>query len=1083
MAVLLDNKNNGKVSDVLIQNIRSMASVSVLSRYFSLNAYSYLKSNLSRVDNFRLLVSSANLLLSVGCNKDLHDLELAGNKADRRFRNSLQLISTAKQCAQWLEGKAEVREASSHVFQNLFHIRNTDESVVAIHGSSSFSSEGLGIVPSDGYEMNTCFTSPAETQSLLQWFDSIWFNQDTTRDIKSLVLEQLENIYVAKSPELLYFLTLYNVFLENIEELGEEFIIKTKTGIKDTLIWKKLYRFQRDGVLGAIDKMEKYNGCIIADSVGLGKTYEALAVIKYYELRNDRVLVLCPKKLRENWSIYTINDRRNIFTKDRFNFDVLNHTDLTRVRGKSGEINLETINWSNYDLVVIDESHNFRNNPMKRKGQTRYSRLMQEIIQAGVKTKVLMLSATPVNNRMNDLKNQVAFITEGNDNALISSGIESIEKTLRTAQGKFTRWLSIPIQDRTLDHLLDSINLGYFKLLDLLTIARSRKHIEKYYDLEEIGAFPERAKPINIKPDIDTEDSFPKLRDINRDIRLLNLSSYAPLRFVLPAKQAEYDRKYDMIVSGIAGRSVFKQSDREQSLVHLMRINLLKRMESSINSFSLTLNRLLGNVRTIIKRIDSHDESEVEELHIEEIDTDDVDYAPYLMGKKVKVLLKDVDRIRWKQELQEDEIILEKLLNEAQEIDANRDQKLQSLKKCIADKCRNPINSGNKKILIFTAFADTAEYLYKNIAKWAQSELDVYSGIVAGRGGANQTTMPNLHKSFDSIITSFSPISKEREKIDDSLSEEISILIATDCLSEGQNLQDCDYLVNYDIHWNPVRIIQRFGRIDRLGSRNKVVQLVNFWPNMELDEYINLESRVSGRMVLLDISATGDENIIEYSDAGKMNDLEYRRRQLEQLQNEVTNIEEIGGTLSISDMTFNNFRFDLAEYLKDNGKLIEKLPYGMFAVTNVDAYQEEDIEPGVIFCLQSEIDKTQADRSNPLAPNYLVWVTKSGEVKMGYSQTKKILDTYNKLCLNHSEINQKAILQFNEETHNGKDMSKYQTLLAKAVAAITGKSEERGVESLFHRGGTLLSNNLFQGIDDFEVVSYLIIMKNHEEIS
>ena len=1076
MAVLLDNKGQGKVGDALAEGIQTNARLSVLSSLFSIYGYSVLKQQLAQADALRLLIPLNNTIVASGTDQPFRMAGLAGSEADRRFRNSLNLAKIARECAQWLQQKAEIRAVSLPVFQNLFHIENPDGSSIAIHGSSPFTSAGLGSVPSDGYEMNTCFTTPGETESLLKWFDSIWSNAEATRDIKTFVVGQLETIFARKSPELVYFLTLYNVFREYLGELEEDKIIKTRTGIKDTLIWGKLYRFQRDGVLGAIDKIEKYNGCIIADSVGLGKTFEALAIIKYYELRNDRVLVLCPKKLRENWTIYTVNDRRNIFAADRFNFDVLNHTDLTRWGGKSGEINLETLNWGNYDLVVIDESHNFRNNPPRKDGLTRYSRLMREIIKSGVKTKVLMLSATPVNSRMNDLKNQVAFITEGEDAALYSCGIASIEQTLRKAQTRFNQWLRLDADERTTEGLLEALNFDYFKLLDLLTIARSRKHIEKYYDLTEVGRFPERAKPINIKSDIDTKDLFPELREINRDIRLLNLSSYAPLKYVLPNKLEEYSRKYDMKV---AGGSVFKQIDREESLIHLMRVNLLKRMESSINSFALTLGRLLANVRDSIDRIDSHEESEVEELSIEEIEVEDDDFAPYLIGSKIKVLIQDVDRVRWKQELKEDEELLVKLLREAREIDASRDEKLHRLKELISTKCSSPINPDNKKVLLFTAFADTAEYLYENIAAWARGELGIHSALVTGRSSGNKTTMPNIRKDIATIITSFSPLSKERAKIDESLTDEISILISTDCLSEGQNLQDCDYVINYDIHWNPVRIIQRFGRIDRIGSQNQVIQLVNFWPNMELDEYINLEARVSGRMVLLDISATGEENIIEFPDAGKMNDLEYRRRQLEQLQNEVLDLEDLGGSISITDMTLNDFRMDLAEYMKEHSDLLEHMSPGAFAVTRIDdLIENEGLEPGVIFCLRSESAKVKMDSTYALAPHYLVWVSESGEVQLNFTQAKKILDLLKKLSLGNVEPDEKAYARFNALTRDGADMGYYQDLLAKAVAAITGKAEEKGVESLFQRGGTVLSKDSFRGIDDFEVIAYLIIVKN-----
>jgi hypothetical protein len=1074
MTILLDNKAHGKVGDALAQGIQANARLSILSGHFSIYGYSMLKKQLASAGILRLLVPSNDTPVGTGNEPPFRLPGLAGSKADRRFRNSLNMAKVARECAEWLQQKADVKAVSRPVLQNLFHVENPDGSVIAIHGSSPFTSAGLGAVPSDGYEMNTCFTTPEESANLLKWFDSIWSNSEATRDVKELLVAQLGHIFASKSPELVYFLTLYNVFSEYLGELEEDKIIKTRTGIKDTLVWGKLYRFQRDGVLGAIDKIERYNGCIIADSVGLGKTFEALAIIKYYELRNDRVLVLCPKRLRENWTVYTINDRRNLFAEDRFNYDVLNHTDLTRLQGKSGEINLATLNWGNYDLVVIDESHNFRNAPSRKEGLTRYSRLMREIIQSGVKTKVLMLSATPVNNRMNDLKNQVAFITEGIDDALHPHGIVSIEHTLRRAQARFNQWARQAPSQRSVDELLDALHLDYFKLLDLLTIARSRKHIAKYYDLSEVGDFPERRKPINIKVDIDTRGNYRPLGQINRDIRRLNMSSYAPLKYVLPGKLPEYSRKYDM---QLATGSVFKQIDREENLIHLMRVNLLKRMESSINSFALSIERLLANVENLRQRIDGHDESAFEELGIEDIEIEDEAFSPYLVGNKVKVLLKDVDRVRWRQELSEDEMLLNKLLREAREIVPERDEKLRRLKAALEEKWGNPLNLGNRKAIIFTAFADTAQYLYEHIAQWARSQYELHSAIVTGVTESCKTTMPKLRNDIASIIASFSPLSKERDKTDAALVDEIDILIATDCISEGQNLQDCDYVVNYDIHWNPVRIIQRFGRIDRLGSRNQCVQLVNFWPNMELDEYINLEARVSGRMVLLDISATGEENIIESTDAETMNDLEYRRRQLEQLQNDVIDMEDLCEGISITDMTFNDFRMDLAEYMKGHAGRLEHMPPGAFAVTHAaDLVEGQNLEPGVIFCLQSDNAKVRVDTTYALAPYYLVWVSESGEVQLTFTQAKKILDLFKKSSLGRSQASERALAQFNAATRGGADMSKYQALLARAVAAITGKAEEKGVESLFRRGGTVLSKDSFKGIDDFEVVSYLVVL-------
>ncbi|NLN42782.1 MAG: DEAD/DEAH box helicase family protein [Methanosarcina sp.] len=1069
--MILDNRANGKVGEELHSHIVKDSRLSVVSSLFSIFGYSELKNELDRVDTFRLLLPQNSDQGKNGIDYRLEIKELTGSEVDRRFRNTLKLIPIARECAEWLSRKVEVKTVSFPIPYNMFHVARAEGKEIAIYGSSPFSTAGLGFTPSTSFDMNT-LTSGEEAKTLLKWFDSIWNNPEDTSDIKKFLLEQLEYIYSDKSPRLIYFLVLYNIFKGFLGEIEEETILKTRTGIKDTLIWSKLYKFQRDGVLGAIDKIEKYNGCIIADSVGLGKTFEALAIIKYYELRNDRVLVLCPKKLRDNWTLYTDNDKRNILAEDRFNYDVLNHTDLSRTKGLSGEINLETLNWGNYDLVVIDESHNFRNNPSRKDGVTRYSRLMRDIIKAGVKTKVLMLSATPVNNRMNDLKNQVAFITEGHDDALKDCSIISIEQTLKKAQTRFNQWTQKEESQRTTESLLETLNFDYFKLLELLTIARSRKHIEKYYDINEIGRFPERLKRINIKADIDTENRYPPLREINRDIRRLNLSAYSPLKYVLPQKMEEYSRKYDMQLSG---GSVFKQIDREESLIHLMRVNLLKRMESSINSFSLTLEKLLYEVRSIIERIDAHEDMEVEELSIEDIEIEDEEFSPFVVGNKIKVLIQDVDKIRWRQELSEDEELLAKLLNEAREIKPAQDAKLLNLKEVIRKKANSPINPNNRKIIIFTAFADTARYLYQNIAGWAKGSLGLYCALVTGTGD-NKTTMPGIRKDMASIITSFSPISKERGIIDPTLKEEIDILIATDGISEGQNLQDCDYLVNYDIHWNPVRIIQRFGRIDRLGSKNNAIQLVNFWPNMELDEYINLEARVSGRMVLLDISATGEENVIEFSDAGKMNDLEYRRKQLERLQNEVIDIEDLGGSISITDLTLNDFRMDLADYLKENRKQLERMPQGIFAVVRQDELLEDKLEPGVIFCLRSENDRVQTDSTYALSPYYLVYVSDSSEICLNFTRSKKILDILKKSSFSQKDPDKAALAQFNRLTRNARDMSHYQSLLGKAVSAITGKAEEHGVESLFQRGGTVLSKGSFRGIEDFEVVAYLIIL-------
>lgn len=1078
---MLDNKQNGKVGDELKENIEKGSKLSVVSAYFTIYAYKELKRELNKIDKMRFVFTEPTfvkkekeLTREFFIDKD-NEHKLSGNEFEIKMRNELNQASVAKECAEWLENKVEMKSLKkpNPAQQRLIHIENSNKHV-SINGTVDFTTDGLGFSPSNRMDMNTCIHGKEATEQFLKMFDAIWENDSVVEDVKDKVLQQMQVIYKENTPEFIYFITLYNIFRDYLDELTEENIVKTKTGFKDTVIWDKLYKFQKDGVLGAIDKLEKYNGCIIADSVGLGKTFSALAVIKYYELRNDRVLVLAPKKLRENWSIYTQNDKRNILIDDRFNYDVLNHTDLSRYSGYSGEINLDTVNWSNYDLIVIDESHNFRNNNPRKDKVTRYSRLLNEVIKAGVKTKILMLSATPVNNRMNDLKNQVAFITEGDDKAFESEGIISVEHTLRKAQLVFNKWSDLPDGERTVDVFIEMMNMDYFKLLDIVTIARSRKHIEKYYNIKEIGKFPEREQPKNIYADIDSENEFPPLEKVNKMIKNLNMSAYSPLRYVLPEKREEYSKKYDIEVKG--GKSVFKQSDREENLVNLMRVNILKRMESSIYSFGMTISKLLKSIDYLLDKIEKKQFDWNSELNIIDIEFEDDNIEDLLIGNKVKVLLQDCDLIRWKQDLEDDKEKLEKLLIESAKVTKNRDAKLNHLKSLIIDKIQNPINTDNRKIIIFTAFADTANYLYENISEWAKKEFRIHSALVTGSGG-NQTTLKEIKKKdLNSILTNFSPKSKERDKIYPHIKEAIDILIATDCISEGQNLQDCDYLINYDIHWNPVRIIQRFGRIDRLGSTNDRIQLVNFWPNMELDEYINLEARVTGRMVLLDVSATGEENVIEFDEKKKMNDLEYRKKQLKQLQEEVVDLEEISGGISITDLTMNDFKMDLMEYMKHSRDKLDKAPMGMYAISTIDDDSlRENIKPGVIFTLKQVNQFAKPEEHNPLYPYYMVYVYDDGSVRFSYLHTKKILDFYKKLCSGKNEVLYDLVEIFNEETKDGKDMSKYSQLLEDSINNIIGKKEEKGVASLFSKGGTTLQKSLFNGIEDFELISFLIV--------
>lgn len=1062
---LVKNVGNDRVIDTLRQSIDQSTALDIASPEFSLFAFAELRELLDKAKRCRLV-------LHAGPDADL---ALFGTSADRASRNRLILRSLARQCADWIAKKVEIRGAPRNLPQSIVIASPHDpERKRVLSGNCPLTTAGLGLLPGNQFSLIQCSERPDESALLGRWFEELWGSLSTTDDTKAALLARLRDVVQHKAPSLIYYLTLYHLFKDLGDELDEEQIIKSATGIRNTVVWKKLFKFQRDGVVGAIDKLARLGGCILADSVGLGKTFEALAIIKYHELRNDRVLVLCPKRLRENWTLYKANDKRNVLSGDRFHYDVLNHTDLSRQEGMSGDMDLSYVNWGNYDLVVIDESHNFRNKKTPRQGgETRYDRLMRRIIKSGVKTKVLMLSATPVNNRLADLKNQIAFVTEGEDEALAVHGIPSVEATVRQAQLQFNRWLRLEEAERKPATLMDMLGFDYFKLLDLLTIARSRKHIEKYYGTDETGKFPERLKPINIKSDVDVAGAFRSIREINSEIRHLNLAAYAPLRYLLPHKQAAYDEKYSTKIRG--GESYFRQVDREESLVHLLRVNLLKRMESSVVSFSLTLRRQLADVNAMLAQIESHQPA-IEELSIEDVDIDDPTFESLLVGRKVKVLLQDVDLVRWQQDLIEDRNRLDTLLSAAAQILPTRDKKLADLRRVILNKLHSPTNAGNRKIIVFTAFADTAQYLYGELADWMRDEHRVHSALVTG-AGRNKTTLPSIRTDLASILTSFSPRSKERAE-EFSTEGEIDLMIATDCISEGQNLQDCDFLINYDIHWNPVRIIQRFGRIDRIGSPNTRIQLVNFWPNMELEEYINLEQRVSGRMVLLDISATGEENIIEQQSGNQMNDLEYRRKQLLKLQDAVIDLEDLSSGVSIADLTLNDFRIDLARFLKDHLPRLQSLPLGTFAVTTTIGEDDSGIPPGVIFCLRAEGEaaRSAVEPGYPLAPHYLVHVGEGGTVLLPFTRAKQVLDRLKKICLGRDLPDDSACARFEKLTRLGEDMAAMQQQLARAVASIIGKSEERAVASLFSPGGTLAAKAEFQGSNDFEVVAYLVVL-------
>ncbi|MDD3264130.1 MAG: helicase-related protein [Candidatus Nanoarchaeia archaeon] len=1090
---VIDNRIE-KLGDDLKETIKANSKLQVCASIFSMYGFESLKKELSKIDSLKFIFTDPTFVKTVSNNKEQRKFEIDlsnreksinGTEFEVRLKNELNGKAIAKECASWIEKKVKFKSNINRNPINKFINVEAEAGFMSKKKLTTYLNVEQFNTVGFGYEKgNSLFTPTTKiddnyemTKYYMQSFDELWSDSNNFKDVTEEVVNFISDLYKENSPEFIYYITLYNIFNEFLEDISEDEIANEKTGFKESAIWNTLYDFQKDAVLGLINKLERHNGCILADSVGLGKTFTALAVIKYYQERNKSVLVLCPKKLSENWNTYKTNYKDNILQTDRFNYDVLFHTDLSRKKGESNGIDLSRVNWGNYDLVVIDESHNFRNNSARKDRETRYDRLMNEVMKAGVKTKVLMLSATPVNNKFIDLKNQLALAYEGKTYKIDEkiSSTKSIDTILKNAQNAFNDWSKLEVENRTSQELLNRLNsnFDFFKLLDSVTIARSRRHIEKYYNTEDIGKFPTRLKPISISSEITDIEDFMSIKEISETLMRLNMSIYAPFDYILDNRLSFYEKKYDITVK--EGKSSFRQADREKSLKILMRINLLKRLESSVESFRLTLNKIMTQIDNILNSIENFekngvdkffDDIEVTNYDIDE-DVEDLINDDFSIGTKVKIDLKDINTIGWKEDLRSDGIILKNLLNEMNNVSPEHDLKLQKLIELISNKVQNPINGDNKKVIIFSAFADTANYLYKNLNIPLKNKYNLDTAKITG-SGTNECTL-NISKDFNNLLINFSPKSKHREMIIPNSNEEIEVLIATDCISEGQNLQDCDYLVNYDIHWNPVRIIQRFGRVDRIGSINKVIQLVNFWPNLNLDDYINLKNRVENRMLMLDISGTGEDNVL----TNKSSDMEYRKEQLKKLQEEVVDLEEMNTGISITDLGLNDFRMDLIEYVNHNGDL-SKTANGMHSV--VFANPEKGIEKGVIYVLKNINNEVNIDNMNQLHPFYLIYIKNDGSIISNHLNVKNTLDILRVLTKGNIEPIKEAYKKFNEETNDGKNMQMYSNLLNSSIDSIINIKEESDIDSLFKKGGTTMLKNDIKGLDDFELISFMVVI-------
>ena len=1075
----LINNTSKTLRDDLSVEIKQGSKLSIAAACFSIYAFEELKKELKGIDELRFIFTSPTFTTEK-TKKEKREFyiprlnrerSLYGTEFEVKLRNELTQKAIAKECADWIRQKVTFK--SNITNENMMGFINLDDkNYMPVNG---FTTVDLGCERgNNAYNIVQKNDAPVSA-SFIELFDSLWNDTSKMQVVTEEVIDNITTAYNENSPDFIYFVTLYNIFNEFLEDISEDVLPNEATGFKESKIWGMLYNFQKDAALAIINKLEKYNGCILADSVGLGKTFTALSVIKYYENRNKSVLVLCPKKLTNNWNTYKDNYVNNPIAADRLRYDVLYHTDLNRDNGKSNGLDLDRLNWGNYDLVAIDESHNFRNGGKlsgeDNEKENRYLKLLNKVIRKGVRTKVLMLSATPVNNRFNDLKNQLALAYEGNadfiDEKLNTS--RPIDEIFRNAQKAFNTWSRWDAEDRTTDNLLRMLDFDFFEVLDSVTIARSRKHIQKYYDTTDIGTFPTRLPPISLRPKLTDLKAAINYNEIFEQLMFLSLSIYTPTHYILPSRMEKYAEMYEDNKVNIG----FTQANREQGIRCLTAINLMKRMESSVFSFNLTLKRIKELIENTIETIDTYDKNSTMSLELTDIsnidDFDDEDQNGdelFTFGKKVKIELADMDYKSWKDSLQKDCDVLELLDLMVGDITPEHDSKLQELFRVIKDKLENPINERNKKIIIFTAFADTAGYLYDNVSRYIKDNFGLHTAMITG-SVEGRTTVPKLRSDLNTVLTCFSPISKDKQLLMPNDTTEIDFLIATDCISEGQNLQDCDYLINYDIHWNPVRIIQRFGRIDRIGSKNERIQLVNFWPDVTLDEYIDLKAKVETRMKIVDMTATGDDNLI--SDEEKT-DLEYRKSQLKRLQEEVVDIEDMSSGISIMDLGLNEFRLDLLEYTHDHPDL-DKTLYGLHSV----AATSEDTPPGVIYVLKNRSNSVNIDNQNRLHPFYMVYISNEGEIICDHLSPKQMLDKMRFLCKGKTEALPELYRLFNKETRDGRNMTEFSKLLGQAISSIIEVKEESDIDSFLGGGQVSFLANEIKGLDDFELICFLVV--------
>lgn len=1053
-----------KIKQVLAT--KKNADVYILNDKLTLSVFSVLEKSLKNVRRIYLIIRGNQHLPKeeIAREFEMNPNDTLYNEYDIIEKNELTHFAKAKAMHDFISKNVEIRRLNPRARVG-FNILIIDDDFMTAGTTSLELNERR---TEQSINFNTVIDGNMDKAQIIKSkdeFEKIWLSDNLSYDFKDELLNSLAYVYKEHCPEFAYYFTLNELYGNKLDE-GVKRFERDNAGFKDSKIWNMLFDFQKEAVQYAIQKINKYNGCIIADSVGLGKTFEALAVMKYFSDRQDNILVLTPAKLFNNWDTYNDNDYEdNPLSDDKIRYKILCHTDLSRYSGisRSG-IDLERFDWSRFDLIVIDESHNFRNRTEKEESETRYQRLLETVVKKKNQTKVLLLSATPVNNSLIDLKNQISLITADRDDAYAKEGIESVADTLRKASTVFNAWEKNPEAPK--EELYDALPKSFFDLLELLTISRSRKHITNYYNSADIGTFPNKLPVTTYNPDIDAEGKLLVFKDTLMTLDDLLLSAYTPMRYIKPQYQEMYRQKYATIHKG---RVVFTQEGRENTTKILQMFNILKRLESSAYAFERTLSRQNDRIDNYISVLTGNSEDLVDEAYVDDEETS-LDY-------KLDIKVAHLDKERYLDDLFFDKRIVEALRNQAKQILENdRDEKLHKLKTILKDKIQNtPYNTGNKKVLIFSAYADTAEYLYSALAdELLQNEY--YTGLITG-SDKPRTTIPTEYKptkhngrqmefDFNKALSYFSPKSKNADIPED---RQLTVLIGTDCISEGQNLQDCDTVINYDIQWNPVTLIQRFGRIDRIGSINTQIKLINFFPAMDLNEYLGLESRVKNKMIQSNIVSTGGDNFL----TPEMNDISFRAKQMEKLRSEVIDIDDASDTISITDLNMNQYIYELSQYIKAHRELTQ-VPRGIYSIALANEIGIN--QDGVLFCFKYKNNEEKPNSDSSLFPYYLSFVNDEGEVIYKSTQARELLKRFRGLCYRKDKVNEVQVAEFLTETHNTKDMSKYSRLLNKIISSIQKVEEDNAAFSLFDFGG-FKNDFADKTSDDFELVSFVIVRK------